>query len=172
MNAMNGNDCIFDSTRTYRYILRREHPWPRPHALGKIVWIMLNPSTADEQKLDPTLMRCWKWSVKWTFDEMVIVNLFAFRSPHPKVMQAASNPIGNPANDRFILEQASGAAKIICAWGLGGAFMQRGERVTAMLQAAGLQLHCLGRVSAGFPIHPLARGKHRVPDSATPIPFP
>ena len=34
-----------------------------------------------------------------------------------------------------------------------------------------LELFCLGTTQSGAPIHPMARGRHRVPDSASPRPF-
>lgn len=164
------NECVFDGPN-YRYVLRRT--WPVfTQEKGRCVWIMLNPSTADETKLDPTLTRCFRWTVNWGFREMVILNLFAFRSPHPKVMQAASDPIG-PRNDEHILRECMTAKRIVAAWGLGGAFMARDARMEHMLlQMKDVEIVCLRKTSTGYPIHPLARGTHRVPDNIQPIPFP
>jgi hypothetical protein len=31
------------------------------------------------------------------------------------------------------------------------------------------RIYCFGTTSSGAPIHPLARGKHRIPDNAEPV---
>jgi hypothetical protein len=168
VNLPSENECIFDRP-DFRYVLRRKPDWMNPTpSPSPLVFIMLNPSTADEQKLDPTLTRCWRWTIAWGFDEMVIVNLFAYRTPHPAVLFAAGAPIGS-ANDLHIDRECERAGKIIVAWGTHAHGTQRAADVLARL--SGRPLFCLGRTKAGAPIHPMARGKSRVPDIVQPVPF-
>ena len=47
----------------YRYLLWRTWDASLPHAL----WILLNPSMADERIDDPTLRRCKAFSASWRF---------------------------------------------------------------------------------------------------------
>lgn len=154
--------CEFSPCRTYRYTLVDEWDASKP----RIMFIGLNPSTADEQKLDPTLNRIHKWSEGWGYGSFVMTNLFAFRSPHPKVMQACEEPIG-PLNDYWLAKSAECSQRVVLAWGNGGAWMSRGDLVERMLTLLPLgprAFSCLGQTMHGYPTHPLARGKHRVPD--------
>ena len=131
-------------------------------------------STADEYQLDPTLKRIRKWVDDWGYGEFVMLNLFAFRSPHPGVMQAHPSPEG-PDNNYWIKQFAEDSKICVACWGAGGEHAGRAGFVTAlvsgMLARRPRQMHCLGRTKDGWPIHPMARGKSRLPDSVTPIPF-
>ena len=62
----------------YRYLLWRE--WNAK--LPRLLWILLNPSTADERVDDPTLRRVLGFSRSYGFGGLEVVNLFALRSPH------------------------------------------------------------------------------------------
>jgi hypothetical protein len=144
----------------YRYSLWRA--WDP--ARRTILWVMLNPSTADHLgNNDPTIERCERRSVALGFGRMEVVNLFALRSPYPKALRREAAPVG-PDNDRHIVEAAAGADLIVCAWGTLGAFAARSAEVKALL--ARHTLHCLGLTFSGEPAHPLY-----LPYSRTPIPF-
>ena len=93
--------ATFSPCRKYRYTLGRIWNEKAPTAC----WILLNPSTADERQLDPTLRRCVGFSRAWGFGSMVVVNIFAFRSPYPSNMYAALDPVG-PKNDQHIRRMA------------------------------------------------------------------
>lgn len=163
-------ECVFSPDRVFRYVL--VDSWAPQK--GRAMFIGLNPSTADEYQLDPTLKRIRRWVELWGLGGFVMTNLFAFRSPHPAVMQAAPDPVG-PENDKRILEFAESSEMIVAAWGNGGAFQGRAGSVETLIAEVAFRLvpdvHCLGFTKDGFPIHPLARGKHRVPDNITPRPF-
>lgn len=160
-------DCVFSRDGVYRYSLVAK--WDK--TLPRIAFIGLNPSTADEYKLDPTLTRIRKWAERWGFGSFVMLNLFAFRTPNPTVMVQATDPVG-PQNDTVIQLECRGAtSRIVVAWGEGGIIMGRGGVVTSRLKSWGKPMFCLGRTSRGFPIHPLARGKHRVPDNVELEPY-
>jgi len=92
----------------YRYLLWRTWDASLPRAL----WILLNPSMADERKDDPTLRRCTRFSASWRFGGLEIVNLFALRTPYPRDLYQAADPVG-PANDRHIVAAAKRATDII-----------------------------------------------------------
>jgi hypothetical protein len=172
------------STREHRYRLARALTpaavgYPRRSALDdglvRIVFVMLNPSTADAFKVDPTVLRCVKFAQSWGGDVLEVVNLFAFRSPYPADLYHVADRGDGPANDAQIVAACTGAVKVIAAWGahpitqLG--FTPRHDQVRRLLARAGVQLHHLGLTADGAPKHPLARGKHRIPDSAVPIPW-
>jgi hypothetical protein len=114
---------------------------------------MLNPSTADHLgHNDPTIARCERRSVAWGFAAMAVVNLFGLRSPYPKSLSAAPDPVG-PNNDAALASAAARADMILCGWGALGGLRGRSARVLALL--ADRRLHCLGLTRAGQPAHPL-----------------
>lgn len=134
-----------------------------------VQWIGLNPSTATETLDDPTLRRCMEWTRRWGYDQMVMTNLFAFRATDPEDMEAAASPEG-PDNDAYLTQAAKAAAMVVFAWGDGGLHLERELRVRQLLARRGLLDKCwhLGRTRGGNPIHPMARGKMRLPDNIRP----
>ena len=126
----------------YRYSLTRA--WDL--ALPTITFVLLNPSTADDLQLDPTLTRCVNFAKRDGFGGMVILNLYAFRSRHPRVMKAAADPVG-PENDR-VLAGASGT--VVAGWG-NNAHPTRVARALKLLP----RLHVLSITKEGNPGHPL-----------------
>lgn len=117
-----------------------------------IVWIGLNPSTADENQLDPTLRRIRGYSKAWGYNTFYMLNLFAFRATDPTVMRRAADPVG-PENDYWILETVKRADKVICAWGRHGEYLGRQEAVLHLL--SGYPLYYLEKTCDGIPKHPL-----------------
>ncbi|WP_401001100.1 DUF1643 domain-containing protein [Agromyces sp. GXQ0307] len=126
----------------YRYSLTRV--WDE--ALPTITFVLLNPSTADAQKLDQTMRRCVSFAKRQGFGGMVIVNLYAFRSTSPKVMKAAADPVG-PENDRVL---AAVTGTVVAGWG-NHADPARVAQVVALLPP----LYALGINKGGQPTHPL-----------------
>ena len=64
------------------------------HALGRhwdndkgfVLFIMLNPSTADAQQDDPTIRRCMDFAKRWGFGGIEACNLFDWRATDPKAV--------------------------------------------------------------------------------------
>lgn len=139
--------AVFSPCRRWRYSLERI--W-QPE-LGLVQFIGLNPSTADETEDDPTIRRCIGFSRDWGYGGIVMSNIFAFRATDPKLMKAATDPIG-PENDKWILAQYDKCEITVAAWGLHGEFRGRGEIVAEMLR---YDLRHLGKTKHGQPRHPL-----------------
>lgn len=149
--------AAFDPTRTYRYSLYRE--WGDPS--HKAVFVMLNPSTADEVRLDPTVTRCCGYARRWGYGCIEVVNIFALRSTDPKGLLAVEDPVG-PENDRHILAAVADAALVVAAWGVHGALQGR-DRIVRGLLADRCVLYCLGTTKDGHPKHPLYLRRDVVP---------
>jgi hypothetical protein len=156
---MNDRSCQFSPDRRYRYTLWRE--WDMLNTSYLMV-IGLNPSTADETRNDPTIVRCIGFAKLWGFGALCMTNLFAFRATKPIDMLAIPDPIG-PENDKWLRQSAIAAGMIIAAWGTKGAHMERADHVQTMIWCG---LKCLRKNADGSPEHPLY-----VPASTQPIPF-
>ncbi len=144
--------AIFSADRVYRYTLRRVWDLNNPK---RCLFIMLNPSTADEDKNDPTIRRCIAFAKAWGYGGLTVVNIFAFRATDPKVMRAAIDPIGIATNDFHIKNCALGANIVVCAWGAHGAFKDRSAAVKQLLTDNAIKPHYLKLNADGQPAHPL-----------------
>ena len=152
------NTAAFSPCRRYRYALWRS--WD--DGLPRVMFVGLNPSTADESTDDPTLRRCMRFARDWGYGGVCTANLFALRATDPKLMLSVDEPIG-PDNDTWLQRLASEAALVIAAWGNHGAHLGRSRAVRVLLP----RLHCLAVNRSGEPAHPLYQ-----PASRRPRPLP
>lgn len=149
--------ATFDDTRTYRYTLhRRWAPGGR-----RCCFVLLNPSTADAVRLDPTNRRVVAFAKAWGFHAVETVNVFSLRSTDPKGLYAHDEPIG-PRNDEFIRRAARRAELVVCGWGNHGRLLGRGHAVHGLLKGV-CNPTALAVTGAGEPGHPLY-----LPASAAP----
>jgi hypothetical protein len=149
MHAEISKNAIIDPTGTYRYSLTRM--WDQS-LIGHLVFVMLNPSTADDKIDDPTIRRCIGFAKTLGYGSMEVVNLFAYRATNPDELKNCVDPIGLK-NDEYILDAAKRATQIIFAWGTKGIFLNRGKLVGDLLFE--YEPTCLAKTNAGHPKHPL-----------------
>lgn len=151
----------------YRYTLwRRWSSWPLPDKSPCMVFVMLNPSTADGKQDDPTIRRCMGFANSHGFSAMLVVNLFAFRATNPRDLWAEEDPIG-PENDEAIWLACSPARnRIVAAWGSPKHALHeiRSRAVSRMLQG---RMSALAVTKHGHPRHPLY-----LPATSTTAPWP
>lgn len=152
-------DALLSDDGIYRWWLTRKIKYgpghyPSEPLVGRVVWIMLNPSTADAKIDDRTIRRCMGFAYLWGYEEIVVVNLFALRSTDPKALYKHADPVG-PENDRWIKEYTKDAKEIIAAWGAHGTLKGRGLQVRNYLWGLGRPVHRLGLNDDGSPKHPL-----------------
>ena len=139
----------------YRYRLWRQ--WR--HGSKFLLWVMLNPSTADADVDDPTIRRCIEFSRRDGFDGLRVCNLFAWRATKPVVLRSLTDPVGE-ANDIMILSEAAGSISVVAAWGRVHRVLQpRADAVLHMLSLDGHAVQCLGRNADDSPRHPLYLAK-------------
>jgi|TARA_B110000908_G_scaffold85322_1_gene101937 hypothetical protein len=142
--------AVYSDCERYRYSLTRV--WDN---LGrKVLFVMLNPSTATEVQNDPTVERCERRARTLGFGGFRVTNIFAWRDTDPRNMKDASDPIG-AENDATLMEGAEWATLIIAAWGTHGAHLNRGADVAVLLGSTGQPLYHLGLSKHGHPKHPL-----------------
>ncbi|MGO0305087.1 DUF1643 domain-containing protein [Endozoicomonas acroporae] len=143
-------DAKLSDCRKYRYALWRT--WDAEKSF--VMFIGLNPSTADETEDDPTIRRCINYAKDWGYGGLCMVNLFAFRATEPNDMKNAIDPIG-PENDEWLKNLSKDAGIIIGAWGNHGSFMNRAKAVINMIP----NIKCLKQNFGGEPAHPLYQKK-------------
>jgi hypothetical protein len=142
--------ATFSPERAYRYKLWRT--WDQ--SLPTLAFVMLNPSTADEEQLDPTCRRCRNYAQAWDFGKLLVGNIFAVRATDPDNMRSHDNPVG-PRNDEALQEITDDADSIVFAWGHHGEHRNRGREVATILGPA----WCIDTTEDGHPVHPLYQPK-------------
>lgn len=134
----------------YRYSLTRR--WVNKGL--PCLFIMLNPSTADATRNDPTIRRCIGFAKQWGHSALTVGNIFAVRATDPAVMKAHSEPVGY-RNDDTLVELAGKCSRIVCAWGNHGTYRGRGDEVKRMLWSLGHRMFTFRITKEGQPMHPL-----------------
>ena len=148
--------CVLSEDRMYRYTLTRVWAEHKP----RVAFIGLNPSTADESNLDPTLRRCLGFADSWGYGSLVMLNLFAFRATDPVVMRRAREPVGEivngqQMNDVHLVNECRASEMVVACWGGRGHFKNRATEVRRLLAAELVPLHYLKLTVTGQPWHPL-----------------
>jgi hypothetical protein len=136
----------------YRYRLwRRWDDGARP-----MVFLMLNPSTADAKTDDPTIRRCIGFAKREGCGAIQVVNLYALRATNPAHLLDHPDPEG-PDNCMAWAEVLhEGDPLVVAAWG-GGVTMD-GLPESKALRSAGRSWVCFGITKTGAPRHPLYLG--------------
>lgn len=142
--------AVYSDCERYRYALTRT--WDDQGQ--RVLFVMLNPSTATEIQNDPTVERCERRARALGFGAFRVCNIFAWRDTDPRKMRAAPKPVG-PENDASITESCAWADTILCAWGSHGEHLDRGPEVERLMRATKKPLFHLGLTKAGHPRHPL-----------------
>ena len=138
--------ALFSLDRLYRYLLWRI--WD--NTKRPVLFIGLNPSTADENIDDPTIRRCIDFAMQWGNGGLIMANLFGYRATDPKELKYIADPIGRD-NDYHLQEAHKKSGITILAWGNGGSYLGRGDTVAKMFHHPAK----LGITKRGQPKHPL-----------------
>ena len=111
--------AIISDCNKYRYELHRE--WDKDKK--KVLFIMLNPSTACGVSDDLTTIRCMNFGKKWGYGGIMIGNIYPFRAKRPRDLRKWLNDTtvfvygAYRTNKAHVQEMAQKADMIICAWG-------------------------------------------------------
>jgi hypothetical protein len=162
--------ACFTEDRLIRWYLRRV--WNT--ALPDMVWIMLNPSGANENTDDATIRRCAGYARREGCGSITVVNLFPVISTDPRQLLAVDGlPRWEDANFRFITDAARGRQltlrdpalmalrslpQVMCAWGRWGAHPRlawAGTETLCRLAGYRIAWNALGYTAGGQPAHPL-----------------
>ncbi len=140
--------AIFDVSSRYRYSLWRAWSAYNP----RIAFILLNPSTADGERNDPTIRRCIGFARAWKFGSVEVVNLFAYRATDAKELLKIDNPIGEE-NNCYLIQAVERCSTVVVGWGIRGTLLGRDSQVLSLL-AGRKVVFCLGITKDGQPRHP------------------
>lgn len=155
--------AVISSCEKYRYKLWRI--WDR--SLPSVLFIMLNPSTADDVENDRTITRCINFAKSWGFGSLYVGNLFAFRSKKPKDLYTISDPIG-PENLNHLSEMVKATDMIILAYGNGNVVkkLSSDKSMLHLLQLSffNQEFWCIDKSKDNIPCHPLYLKKTLVPE--------
>lgn len=156
--------AVWSPDRVYRYGLTRCWDDQRPMAC----FVMLNPSTADAFRLDPTVRRCVGFARAWDAGGLLVLNLFGLRSTSPRALYSHDDPVG-PDNDTIITQCLDGwwgaLWPVVAAWGFHGRLFGRDTEVLGLIRGRHTPM-ALGLTVDGTPRHPLY-----VNGSTTPTPY-
>ncbi len=145
-----GFGAVFSRCGTWRYMLWRMH-----HPRGRLLGMgMLNPSTADEHRDDPTIARCHRLAGRLGYPGLIVWNLFALRATDPADLRKAADPVG-PQNDMVIDLALSLCHRTVLAWGNHGALAGRSAAVIERCLVSPTRLATFGLTLKGEPRHPL-----------------
>src|SRR5690348_9608350 len=103
--------AVLSPCRNYRFAL-----WRRRDDGPQVLFILLNPSTADESTDDPTVRRCIGFARAWGFGTVAIGNLFASRTRSPALLAEFSDPVG-PGNGDWLVRLRDESSLTVAAWG-------------------------------------------------------
>ena len=112
--------AVISRCEKYRYKLTRT--WDEDKK--KVLFIMLNPSTANHVQNDLTTIRCINFAEKWGYGGIMIGNIYPFRAKRPKDLRKWLNEFiysdghgATKTNETHVKEMAEQADMIVCAWG-------------------------------------------------------
>ena len=143
----------------YRYWLHRDVAAAGDEGL---VFVMLNPSTADEENDDPSIRRCMAFAEQWGYRELTVVNLFALRATNPDDLRRHGHEAIGERNDEALrwARQHRKTSMILAAWGNQGTHLNRDEAALSIIAP----VMALRTTQRGCPAHPLY-----LPKSVRPV---
>ena len=170
--------ATFSPDRKYRYLLSRDLGFI---GNGSVMFLMLNPSTADETIDDRTIRRCINFGKAWGYARLYVCNLSPFCSSDPRHVVVAGTEPSDVWRENFttILATARRCDLIIAAYGwmasglppvydpVTGLTLNRDVLILDELETAGHDVQCLGVTKQGDPKHPLY-----LKADTMPVPFP
>ena len=134
----------------FRYALWRI--WDRTKQT--LLFIGLNPSTANDIKDDPTIRRLVNFAKSWGYGGLYAGNLFSIVSANPDVLfLSSSTEQPDRPNDMAIKQMCDLTSTRLVGWGEWG--KNAGKRPDTVLALLGEPVFCLKVNQSGEPCHPL-----------------
>ena len=135
-------EAEFSIDKKERYSLKRE--WDK--SKNKILYIMLNPSLADDKNDDPTIRRLINFTKKFNYGGFLVGNIFSTITPNPKEIDKSKGM--SDKNFEKLLNLINKVDQIVYAWG-------NSVEEPQLLKELILSPKCFGKNLNGTPKHPL-----------------
>ena len=135
-------EAEFSIDKKERYSLKRE--WDK--SKNKILYIMLNPSFADDKDDDPTIRRLINFTKKFNSGGFLVGNIFTTITPNPKEIDRSKGI--SDKNFQELFELINKVDQIVYAWG-------NTVEEPQLLKELVLSPKCFGKNLNGTPKHPL-----------------
>lgn len=124
----------------------------------RVVFIMLNPSTADAETDDPTIRRCIGFVRRWGYGWLDVVNLSPVRATDPDVLRTHHEPYGPEGGERNLREIRAVLANpwvrmVVAAFG--STWRNPNGQKVILAATERHNLLALGLTKDGSPRHPL-----------------
>ena len=132
----------FSIDKKERYSLNRE--WDK--SKNKILYIMLNPSLADDKNDDPTIRRLINFTKKFNYGGFLVGNIFTTITPNPKELDKSKGM--SDKNFEELIKLINKVDQIVYAWG-------SSIEEPQLLKKLVLNPKCFGKNLNGTPKHPL-----------------
>jgi hypothetical protein len=150
--------AVFSDDRSHRFLIARGD-----ESAPYVLWIGLNPSTAEEDAEDATTERWWSFSRREGFSHWRAANLSAFVSTDPSKLPSRPQDVRIRAvENEYLVAACSLASKVVFCWGAGVKHLgpvESIERPKWVVEHAcagmGHKVFCLGTTKEGHPRHPL-----------------
>lgn len=167
-NANVIRSAVISSCTFYRYRLER-----RFRDGPTMMFIMVNPSTADAEADDQTIKKCVGFAQRAAFGRVIVGNKFAFRSTDVGLLRSARDPVG-PENDEHLRAMLDEADQVVAGWGqltkLPEVLRDRWKEIVRLADVAGCTLHAIGTNADRHPKHPQMTG-YNVPITEWDVPW-
>ena len=135
-------EAEFSIDKKERYSLKRE--WDE--SKNKILYIMLNPSLADDKNDDPTIRRLISFTKKFNYGGFLVGNIFTTITPNPKEIDRSKGI--SDKNFEKLLKLINKVDQIVYAWG-------NSIEEPQLLKELIFSPKCFGKNLNGTPKHPL-----------------
>ena len=135
-------EAKFSNDKKERFTLKRE--WDK--SKNKILYIMLNPSLADDKKDDPTIRRLIGFTKKFNYGGFLVGNIFTTITPNPKEIDKSL--VISDRNLKELLKLINKVDQIVYAWG-------NNIKEPNILKEVVNNPKCFGKNLNGTPKHPL-----------------
>ncbi len=156
------SNASFSSCGSYRWTLIRVIN----ESKKEIIFIGLNPSSANSKENDPTIRRLLSFAERWGFGKLYVINLFAKITKTPEMLKYCDDPVGS-RND-LVLDQyikywmANELCQLWIGWGVNGRLMNRDVQVLKKIKNKySKKLYTIGITRQGKPLHPLYVAKNK-----------
>jgi hypothetical protein len=153
MDLFINTGALFTPSNKHRIVLWRIWDIEKP----TILFIGLNPSTANEVSDDPTIRRVRRFATDWGFGGIYMMNCYTLVSSNPDDLRNSEvkwvQSLHKIQNDVYLKSYAKLCEKIVFAWGSFSIVKEYGRDVE--LSKMFPDAYCLGKNANGSPKHPL-----------------